>query len=320
MKVHVLHENPAWFGPFAQALEEEGLEWEDWHLDGGVLDLDEQPPEGVFWSRMSASAGTRGHDRAIAHSRSVLDWLEAHGRRVFNGRRALEIEVSKVAQHVALNAMGIETPRSVAVIGDDVDDIKRAASRLPGPLIAKPNQGGTGSGVISFADHDALTAAVVAGALPASPDGVRLIQEFMIAPEPRITRVELVGGRLLYAINVDTSGGFELCPADACRADGSSLFSLCRHVDPDLVARYEAFATRHQIEIVAFEHIETADGRLLTYDVNTNTNYNAEIESIAPHSGPREVARLLRRAVDRPSQPVPGPRTGLPGGEESTDA
>ena len=31
-----------------------------------------------------------------------------------------------------------------------------------------------------------------------------------------ITRAEFVGGRFLYAVEVDTSSGFELCPADAC--------------------------------------------------------------------------------------------------------
>ena len=297
-QVHVLHENPAWFGPFAQALDEAGLSWTQWHLDGGVVDLDDTPPEGVFWSRMSASAGTRGHDRAIAHTRTVLDWLEAHGRRVVNGRRALELEVSKAAQHVALRAMGIDTPRTATVVGDDPDAVVEAATSVPAPLVVKPNRGGTGAGVTWFADHDALATAAAAGQLSTSPDGVRLVQEYVTAPEPRITRVELVGSRLLYAVDVDTSDGFDLCPADACRADGGSLFTLREHIDPSLVARYESFASYHGLEVVAFEHVETADGRLLTYDVNTNTNYNADIEAVAPRSGPQAIAHLLRRALD----------------------
>ncbi|QBI19301.1 alpha-L-glutamate ligase [Egibacter rhizosphaerae] len=304
MTVYVLHENPTWFGPFAEALEAEGLAWEDWHLDGGSLNLDAPPPEGVFWSRMSASAATRGHDRAIAHTRTVLDWLEAHGRRVVNGRRALELEVSKAAQHVALRAAGIATPRSAAIAGEDPDDVARSAADVPAPLVVKPNRGGTGWGVVTFDDHESLASAAAAGELPASPDGVRLVQEYVTAPRPLITRVELVGGRLLYAVDVDTSEGFELCPADACRADGSSLFTLRHEVDPALVARYEAFAAQHAIEVVAFEYVETADGRLLTYDVNTNTNYNGDVERVAPRSGPREVARLLRTVSDV-RDPVP---------------
>ena len=29
----------------------------------------------------------------------------------------------------------------------------------------------------------------------------------------------------------------------------------------------------------------------MTYDVNTNTNYNPEVEAAAPRSGPRQIAR-----------------------------
>lgn len=297
MSVHILHENPAWLAPFTEALRAEGVACREWFLDGGWLDLGDAPPQGVFWSRMSASAGTRGHDRAIAHTRTVLDWLEAHGRRVVGGRRALELEVSKAAQHVALRAAGIATPRSVAVASDDPAELRAAAAAVPAPLVVKPNRGGTGWGVVAVDDHVALADAAAERALPASPDGVRLIQERVSAPSPRITRVEIVGGRVLYAVDVDTSAGFELCPADACRADGGSLFTLADEPDAALVARYEAFAAAHGLEIVAFEYIEASDGRLLTYDINTNTNYNPDVERVAPRSGVREVARFLAREL-----------------------
>ena len=40
---------------------------------------------------------------------------------------------------------------------------------------------------------------------------------------------------------------------------------------------------------------EIIDGRAVTYDVNTNTNYNAVVEATAPASGPRAIARFLGR-------------------------
>jgi len=95
-KVYVLHENPEWIAPFADAFSDAGLPWEEWVLDGGVIDLDAPPPPGVYWSRMSASSHTRGHVLAKDHTRAVLTWLEGHGRRVVNGRRVLELEMSKV--------------------------------------------------------------------------------------------------------------------------------------------------------------------------------------------------------------------------------
>src|SRR5699024_10313588 len=173
----------------------------------------------------------------------------------------------------ALQAAGIDVPRTVAVVGDDPDALITAAESIPAPLVVKPNRGGTGWGVVPFDDHAALAAAAKDGSLPQSPDGVRIVQERIFSPSGTITRTELVGGKLLYAVQVDTSEGFELCPADACRADGSSLFALQPEVDPDLVAKYEAFAATHGVQVLAFEHITTADGRRFTYDVNTNTNY-----------------------------------------------
>lgn len=306
MPVYILHENPAWLPAFGDALDAAGLGWEAWMLDGGTLDLDAAPPEGVFWSRMSASAATRGHDRAIAHTRAVLDWLEAYGRRVVNGRTALELEVSKAAQHLALQAAGIATPRSVAVVGDDPATLIGAAAPVPAPLVVKPNRGGTGWGVQWLPDHAALAQAAHAGTLAASPDGVRLVQEYVDAPAGRITRVELVGGRFVYAVDVDTSSGFELCPADACRpGDGGSLFSLRADVDPQLVSQYETFALEHGLEVVAFEHVESPDGRRLTYDINTNTNYSPDIEAVAPRSGPGQVARLLADLLHADHAPAP---------------
>ena len=50
MKVHVLHENPDWFAPIGAALGAAGVPYEQWPIGDGMLDLDEPPPDGVFWS------------------------------------------------------------------------------------------------------------------------------------------------------------------------------------------------------------------------------------------------------------------------------
>ena len=81
-----MHENPDWFAPIGAALSDAGVPHEQWLLGEAVLDLDEPPPAGVFWSRMSASSHTRGHPFAKDQTRGVLAWLAAHGRRVVNGR------------------------------------------------------------------------------------------------------------------------------------------------------------------------------------------------------------------------------------------
>jgi glutathione synthase/RimK-type ligase-like ATP-grasp enzyme len=295
VKVHVLHENPEWYPPFAAAFAAEGVEHEQWLLGEGTLDLDAAPPPGVFWSRMSASSHTRGHGWAKDHTRAVLSWLEAAGRRVVNGRRVLELEMSKVDQLTALRAAGLDVPRTFAVVG--ADDVVAAAAKLPAPFIVKPNQGGKGAGVRRF---DSLDAFADSEYLP-QVDGITLVQEYLQPAEPFITRVEIVGGEFVYAIKADTArGGFELCPADACAVgDPASLFALRTDLDQSIVERYLAFARDQRIEIAGFEFIETADGRTVTYDINTNTNYNADIEAVAPRSGPRMIARFLRDLLEK---------------------
>ena len=218
MKVHVLHENPDWFTPIGAALDAAAVPYEQWLIGDGMLDLDELPPEGVFWSRLSASSHTRDHPYAKDHARGVLGWLEAHQRRVVNGRRALELEVSKVAQLTALRAAGFDVPRTLAVAG--ITDLPAAARKLPVPFISKHNQGGKGLGVRLFASHDEFSAYTESPDYQAPVDGITLLQEYLPAAQPFITRVEIVGGAYIYAITADTArGGFELCPADACAVD-----------------------------------------------------------------------------------------------------
>src|SRR6202161_3898500 len=117
MKVYVIHENPDWYAPLGAAFDAAGVPHEQWLGGDSVLDLGAVPPGGVVWSRMSASAHTRGHPHAKDFTRGMLCWLESHGRRVVNGRRVLELEMSKMDQLTALRAAGIEVPRTVAVVG-----------------------------------------------------------------------------------------------------------------------------------------------------------------------------------------------------------
>jgi hypothetical protein len=293
--VHVLHENPEWMPPFAAAFAAEGVDWDETLATGGSLDLTAEPPPGLWWSRMSASAHTRGHTAAAEHARALLDLLEAHGRRVVNGRAVLDLELSKVRQLALLRAAGIAVPRTVAVVGGRDDDVLAAAAAVGPPVVVKPNRGGKGLGVTRFDSEDELAASLPF--LDEPVDGVLLVQEYVEPARPRITRAEIVGGELVYAITADTGrGGFQLCPADACAVDGTpdSLFALRTEPLPaGLADAYESFARWHGLEVAGFEFLETADGRAVTYDVNTNTNYNPDVEAVAPRSAARAVARYL---------------------------
>ena len=214
--IHVIHENAAWLEPLAAALERQGLPWRDWFLDRGVFDLSQPPPEGVFYNRMSASSHTRDHRYAAELTASVLVWLERHGRRVVNGSRALDLEISKARQYAALEKAGIRTPETVLVACKELL-VGAARQHFAGvPFILKPNRGGKGLGVRLFHSAAALADYLESPDYDSPADGLHLLQQYVYASEPLITRAEFIGGRFMYAVEVDTSEGFELCPADVC--------------------------------------------------------------------------------------------------------
>jgi hypothetical protein len=329
--IFVIHENDAWVEPLRAALRERGLPWQEWFLSEGTVDLSSVPPDGVFYNRMSASSHTRGHRYAPELTAAVLAWLESHGRRVVNNGRALALEISKVAQYEALRLHGIRTPRTLAAVG--AAQIVQAARRLPAPFITKHNRAGKGLGVQLFQDVEALAEYVHGPQFEPSVDGITLVQEYIRAPQPYITRVEFVGGRFLYAVQVDTSLGFELCPADVCQVGeafcpagasdagpageaprspetaqaagraiasvGAPRFRVVPGFAHPLVERYQQFLAANGIGIAGIEFVADASGTPYTYDVNTNTNYNPAAEADAGVSGMGAIGDYLGRELHR---------------------
>jgi hypothetical protein len=312
-RIHILHENPAWLPPLAEAFDRRGLPWTEWFLDTGTFDLAAPPPEGVFYNRMSASSHTRDHRFSAELTAAVLAWLTRWGRRVVNGPGALDLGISKARQYAALEQHGIKTPRTVLVAGRD--RIVPAAARHfgGGPVILKPNRGGKGLGVRLFQTATALGAYVGSEGYEPPVDGLHLLQEYVRAPRPVITRAEFVGGRFLYAVEVDTSQGFELCPADVCAVGDANCpvgdapaqkFHIIPGIPDGLRAGIERFLAANDVEVAGVEFITDASGHLFVYDVNTNTNYNPDAEARdrrtgTTRSGPGAIAQFLGAALDQ---------------------
>ncbi len=161
--------------------------------------------------------------------------------------------------------------------------------------------------------HEEFDAWVDGPEFEPSPDGITLLQENLFAAAPFVTRVEFAGGEFVYAVRVDTSAGsFELCPAEACALPGADgvepepLFRIRDEITAQhpLVQQYRAFLDDAGIGIAGIEFIETVDGRRVTYDVNTNTNYNPDVEAGAAVSGPRQIARHLGGLLARATEPA----------------
>lgn len=313
MKVYVINEHPDWLSPLGRALDAIGVPWAEHFVDTGPLGVDSAAPAGVYFNRMSASSHTRGHHSSVDHARDLVGVLESQGRRVLNGTRAMLLEMSKVRQHAALRACGFDTPRTVAVYGGP-EEILRVGEGLwrrtggervewahaGAGFILKPNRGGKGAGVrLIRGGLDELRAVVGEPGFATSPDRVTLLQEYIVPAEPVITRVELVGGRFVYAIRSSTAGGFDLCPADGCGpCSTEARFALRRQFERDpIVARYERFAREQGVDVCGIEFIEDRAGRRYTYDINGTTNYNPAVEQEHGSGASAALAELLGREL-----------------------
>ncbi|WP_174615999.1 ATP-grasp domain-containing protein [Virgibacillus ihumii] len=308
-KIYVIHENSEWTEHLTNRLEELNLPYEEWNLSDGMVDLTSEPPEGIFYSRMSASSHTRGNQFAPELTSAVLAWLEQHGRVVINGSRVLQLEVSKVLQYLELEKYGIKTPKTIAAIGKA--EILQAAEKFDGKkFITKHNRAGKGLGVQLFNSIEALKSYIEGDSFEEPVDGITLLQEYIESPQSFITRCEFIGGKFLYAVRVDTSEGFELCPADACSLDDMSCpagdesskpskFQVREGFDHPIIEKYERVLAANDIKIAGIEFIEDQDGTIFTYDINTNTNYNSEAEAKSGQYGMLEVAKYLGEELEK---------------------
>lgn len=309
-KIYVIHENDAWVVPLRAAFEKLNLPYEEWFVDKMSLDLSEAPPEGVFYNRMSASAHTRDHRFAPEMTGNILAWLERHGRTVVNGRRALQLEVRKSEQYLALQEFDIPHPKTIVV--NDIRQLPKAVEKLGlFPFIIKPNRGGKGAGVQLFQSKESLIQTIENNQLGESLDGIWLAQEYVKPATGRIVRAEFVGGKFLYAVSIDSSKGFQLCPADACQIEDAfcpvgdtqqtSKFVILENYQNEDLEKYAQFLKANNIGVGALEYSEDEAGNRFVYDVNTNTNYNSGAEAAFGNhrQGMFEIAKFLDAELEQ---------------------
>ena len=322
-KVYVIHENEEWLVPLREAFNELDVPFEEWFIHEGSLSLDQVPPDGIFYNRMSASSHTRSHRYSVELTGPVIAWLKAHGRRVINGRRALQLEVRKFEQYLSLQQQGVKTPKTIAATGRD-EIIDAAKSLDQTPFIMKPNRGGKGQGVELFRSVQELENRLDEDS-ELSLDGISLIQQYIKPHNDTITRLEFIGGKFFYGLQVDTSDGFELCPADSCAVGDNfcpapgdapkNKFTILKDFnDAELIDKLERFFASNKIEVGAAEFVENEKGERFVYDVNINTNYNRRAEKDAGDKkrAMPEVARFLGKELETTVADRPEVAQGIP--------
>ena len=283
--IGILYEHPQWFTPLFAELDRRGVDYMPIDASDPAFD-----PEGsgrqyqLMVNRMSPSAWTRGNGDAIPRTREYLRYLEAVGTEIVNGSRAFEYEISKIRQLDLLADLGVRFPAGRAVT--DSSEVVDASDGLQFPVLIKPDLGGSGAGIRSFASLEELEAAVRSGDLNGlSADDPALIQEHLPAEGESIVRVEILDGEFLYAIRLQLlPGSFNLCPADYCDlpgiADGVSGRGLpVEGYDPpgDVIEEAKRIVAAAGMDLGGVEYLVNArDGQPYFYDINALSNFVAD--------------------------------------------
>ena len=294
--IAIYHEHPDWFKPLFVELERRGIPFE--RLDAAAHTFDpgeDESPWSLVFNRASPSAYLRGHAQTTFYTLHWLRHLERLGVPVVNGSQAYANELSKATQADLLRELALPFPRTRVI--NHPSQAVRAARDLRYPVLVKANIGGSGAGIVRYDSQEALSTAVENGTVDLGVDSTALVQESAPLRDGHITRVETLGGKFLYAINVYPAvGSFDLCPADACQTtNGVELVRGACAIDApktgmrveratpsaEIITQVERISQASGIDVGGIEFlVDDRDGKHYFYDVNALSNFVADAVNV----------------------------------------
>jgi glutathione synthase/RimK-type ligase-like ATP-grasp enzyme len=310
--IAIYYEHPDWFKPLFAELDRRRIPYVRLDASAHSYDPSERhSPYSMVFNRASPSAYLRGHGQVTFHTLSWLRHLERIGVPVVNGSAPYQMETSKAFQLDILDELGLPSPKARVI--NNAALAPQAAKGLRFPVIVKANVGGSGAGITRFDSAESLSDAATAGTIDLGLDQVALVQELAPLRNGHITRVEVLDGKFLYAINVyPAEDSFNLCPADICQTtDGQQLSRTACAVDAqkngmrveqskpprEIIRAVERIASRVELDVGGIEYlIDDRDGRHYFYDINALSNFVADARNVI---GFDPFERLVDYLVDR---------------------
>jgi glutathione synthase/RimK-type ligase-like ATP-grasp enzyme len=294
--IAIYHEHPDWFKPLFAEFDRRGTPYV--RLDAAAHTWDpseEESPYSAVVNRASPSAYLRGHAQSTFHTLHWLKHLERLGVPVVNGSTVYTSELSKALQLDILEELGLPYPRARVI--NHASQAAKAARGLRFPVVVKANIGGSGAGIVRFDTPEALEQASRDGLIDLGVDHTALVQELAPLRNGHITRVEVLDGKYLYAINVyPAEDSFNLCPADVCQTtDGKELDRTFCAVDAvkngmrveattppaEIIEAVERIAERVSLDIGGIEYlVDDRDGKPYFYDINALSNFVADATNV----------------------------------------
>ena len=291
----IYYEHPEWFVKFFSKLEEKGIKYTklisgDSSFNPG--DIDNDFDIDVVFNRMSPSAFNRGNENSIFYTLNYMKYLESIGVKIINGYDAYTYEFSKSNQINLLRSLNIKHPKTYVV--NSTQTILNSAKNLAFPIVLKPNIGGSGANITKFDNISELQNYLKMNTLDWGIDKTLLMQEFLVAKNSSIIRVETINGKYVYAIKIMlTEGEFNLCPADYCNIDDQKIDGmkdgvsdrggLVERFDPpsDVIEQVEKIFQTAKIDVGGLEYLINADDdQIYFYDINAMSNFVANPEKV----------------------------------------
>ncbi len=313
--IAVYYEHPEWFRPLFAALDNRDLRYEKIDAVSDFYNPNENLNDkyALVFNRMSASAYLRNHGGAIFYTRGLLASLEQQNVRVINGYDAFEIEISKALQCALFDSLGIKYPQTRII--NQANQATAAAQGLKFPIIVKPNIGGRGAGIVKFDTPEDLRNAVDADLFDLGIDSTALVQEFAPKKGGSIQRVETLGGKFLYALQVYPSGeNFNLCQAEVCLTDEQPNDAEICLTDapaknlrvenfsppPEIIEAVERIVRKAKIDVGGIEYlIDERTGDALFYDINALSNFVTNGEELVGFDPHEKLVDFLEQEIEK---------------------
>jgi glutathione synthase/RimK-type ligase-like ATP-grasp enzyme len=273
----ILYEHPQWFEPLWAALDRRGISYSKVLLTDHSFDpVAGDPPAPVILSRVAMSGFLREAEHGIFYAQSLLAHWAARGATVLNGAEVLGVDTSKARQLSLIAGLGYQIPKTRVV--HRRADLLTAADTMAYPLLVKANLGGSGAGIVRYSSREELAQSIADRTVPESVDNVLLVQDYVPPRGGSILRIETLGGRFLYAIEVESGGdNFDLCPADACAITRGPIRMAAVTPPAELIDAAEKIAQAAGLDVGGVEVvIDDRDGAARFYDINALSNFVAK--------------------------------------------
>lgn len=257
------------FQQLFSALDRAGIDYLPVDTAGHGFDpIGGQPPAPVIFNRVAMSSARAGQQNPVYYAMALLDHWAGQGALVLNGADAMAIDASKARQLALINRLGLAAPATRVV--HDTPALLAAAAVIGFPLVVKADIGGAASGIAGFDSMAELRAAADAGQLPVSVNGVWLCQALVRARGGHVTRIEVLGGRCLYAIDVTAlDDALIMASADDRQERLATRRRRRAEPPPNLISAAEMLAREAGMEACSIEYmIDDRCGTPRFHDIN----------------------------------------------------